>query len=731
MRSARWPGWMLPALALAVLLLAAGIRFHLLGAQSLWNDEGNSLRLAQRSVGDLIDAAGRDIHPPGYYLLLKAWTGVAGTSEFALRALSALAGLVAVALAMALGRALFARLAGITAGLLVALSPLAVTYSQETRMYAQLALLAAASMWAFVVWLRAFSARMDASAEPARRLRPRPPHGVDDPVTPPAARDARQAEVSPPASFALSLPSFLSWKESGRWLLALGLCNAAGMYTQYAFAFTLAAQVVWLLAWSAARRLDAAARHALIAYAAAGLLALALFLPWLPTAWDQVTAWPRTGVEVAPGEQVRAVLTWITVGNTAGAVSWARLILPLLLALASLIPLRGARRASYGWRAGLPLVWAGIGVAALVASGAYREANLKFLLPAQIALAVSLGGGLWRVWAETWEETRAGHRPAPTQSAGFVGAGSQIRPGNRASMPGGPYLARVGGRIAALVLVGVLAAGQIAALDALYTDPAYARDNYRAMAARITAEARPGDAVILDAPNQIEVFSYYYHGDAPVYELPRGLGGDDTATRAEVRDVIAAHGRIWVLFWGEEERDPRRVVQATLDAEAFPVRSAWYGDVRLALYAVLAEPPAAPDATVAAAFGEHITLDGYALSARDAQPGDVLGVTLFWRTDAPLDARYKVTVQLLSPEGALIDQHDAEPGNNQFPTVAWTPGEVVIDLHGLAVPPDALPGEYAIIVGLYDPAAPLERLPVRREGQPDADALPLASLTLR
>ena len=73
------------ALFALLILLAFGARVHRLDAQSLWNDEGNSLRLAQRSAADLIESAGHDIHPPGYYLTLKAWIAVAGESEFSLR----------------------------------------------------------------------------------------------------------------------------------------------------------------------------------------------------------------------------------------------------------------------------------------------------------------------------------------------------------------------------------------------------------------------------------------------------------------------------------------------------------------------------------------------------------------------------------------------------------------------------------------------------------------------
>jgi len=141
------------ALFALLILLAFAVRFHFLERQSLWNDEGNSLRLAQRSVPDLLDAAGRDIHPPGYYLALKGWLALAGESEFGLRALSALQGVLTVAVTMALGRTLFGGATGALAGLFVALSPFAVTYSQETRMHAQLALLSAASMALFARWL--------------------------------------------------------------------------------------------------------------------------------------------------------------------------------------------------------------------------------------------------------------------------------------------------------------------------------------------------------------------------------------------------------------------------------------------------------------------------------------------------------------------------------------------------------------------------------------------------
>jgi hypothetical protein len=230
------------------------------------------------------------------------------------------------------------------------------------------------------------------------------------------------------------------------------------------------------------------------------------------------------------------------------------------------------------------------------------------------------------------------------------------------------------------------------------------------MARLIAANPRPDDAIILDAPNQQEVFTYYYRGSAPLYPLPAGLGGDDAAAEAAVKDVIARHRRIFVLYWGEAERDPNRVVEKTLTASAFEASSTWYGDVRLVQYATL---PSSAGVTTGmnARFGDSIRLQSATLSANRVQPGDVLGVTLTWSTDQPLTQRYKVFVQLLNDQGQLVAQHDGEPGNNLALTTTWKPGQAVTDLHGLLIPTTLPSGGYHLIAGLYDAHDPGARLP--------------------
>src|SRR5512135_3670105 len=63
---------------LAILLAGTALRLFRLGAGSLWYDETVSVYLAGSPVPELLRHTAGDIHPPGYYLLLRGWLLVAG-----------------------------------------------------------------------------------------------------------------------------------------------------------------------------------------------------------------------------------------------------------------------------------------------------------------------------------------------------------------------------------------------------------------------------------------------------------------------------------------------------------------------------------------------------------------------------------------------------------------------------------------------------------------------------
>jgi uncharacterized membrane protein len=126
-------------------VLAAGLRFATLGAQSYHHDEiVTASRVLRGDLWHAMDAVGfSESAPPLYYLLAWLWTQLTGTGEFGLRSLSALAGVATVPVAYLIGAELRGRRTGIVAAALVAVNPMLIWYSQEARAYALLSLLTA------------------------------------------------------------------------------------------------------------------------------------------------------------------------------------------------------------------------------------------------------------------------------------------------------------------------------------------------------------------------------------------------------------------------------------------------------------------------------------------------------------------------------------------------------------------------------------------------------------
>ncbi len=133
----------------AVVLAGAYLRFHGLDRQSLWLDELASVEVASRPTLATVVTEGlrRDVHPPLYFLLLHLVVKAFGNSEFALRALSAAAGVLSIPLVFLLGRKLYDEETGLFASALTAALWYPIYYSQEARPYSLLMLLALASSW--------------------------------------------------------------------------------------------------------------------------------------------------------------------------------------------------------------------------------------------------------------------------------------------------------------------------------------------------------------------------------------------------------------------------------------------------------------------------------------------------------------------------------------------------------------------------------------------------------
>jgi len=123
--------WLAPSL----LLLLIG-RWRI-GLPGLWPDELATLNAATLPRPDLLKLLGNiDAVDAPYYLVMHYWVQAFGVSEIALRLPSLFAMAAAAALVAVLGKRLFGPDAGLLAGLLFAVHPIAARYGQEARGYA-------------------------------------------------------------------------------------------------------------------------------------------------------------------------------------------------------------------------------------------------------------------------------------------------------------------------------------------------------------------------------------------------------------------------------------------------------------------------------------------------------------------------------------------------------------------------------------------------------------------
>ncbi len=125
------------AIALILLLISSLlVRSISLLKSSIWHDEGFSLMLASRSPLDIWLGSARDVHPPLYYEILHFWTEIFGNSVLSVRSLSLVAGIIVVWLGYQIAFMISKkRNVALLAGLLLSLNPFLIRYSQEVRMY--------------------------------------------------------------------------------------------------------------------------------------------------------------------------------------------------------------------------------------------------------------------------------------------------------------------------------------------------------------------------------------------------------------------------------------------------------------------------------------------------------------------------------------------------------------------------------------------------------------------
>jgi 4-amino-4-deoxy-L-arabinose transferase-like glycosyltransferase len=283
------PDSLIPApsfLCLLILLLAWALRLYQLEADSLWGDEIFTATQSPLPTLELLRWTAGDIHPPGYYLIvgrLADWSGWAYLPPSALtdwlwRFPSAVVGILAVALTYRVGTDLLGRQIGLAGALLLAVSPVAIQYSQEARMHGLFLLGVALSTWTLT-----------------------------------------RALASPGQQWA--------------WWLAYALATALSLYTVYLAFVVLAAQGAWVIKYQIAnskyqipnsKYQISNSQSPILGWLGSVALAFVLYLPWWPTLLGIVNRRLATGdTETGVGSPLVFLVKGIySLGPSPGWAAW-------------------------------------------------------------------------------------------------------------------------------------------------------------------------------------------------------------------------------------------------------------------------------------------------------------------------------------------------------------------------------------------------------------------------
>ncbi|MDD2890083.1 MAG: glycosyltransferase family 39 protein [bacterium] len=134
-----------------IVLLGSFLRLYQLGTESIWLDEAVGIQnICSSFTGMIGNVFSHDTSPPLYFICLWSWVKMFGTSEIAVRSLSAILGILSILLMYKLGGLLFSKKEALIGTFIFAISKPPIWVSQEARMYPLFMFLVLASSILFI-----------------------------------------------------------------------------------------------------------------------------------------------------------------------------------------------------------------------------------------------------------------------------------------------------------------------------------------------------------------------------------------------------------------------------------------------------------------------------------------------------------------------------------------------------------------------------------------------------
>jgi len=245
-------------------------------------------------------------------------------------------------------------------------------------------------------------------------------------------------------------------------------------------------------------------------------------------------------------------------------------------------------------------------------------------------------------------------------------------------------LALLGG-LALLVLLPVLAHAYNAAQ--LNSSPAGMFAQF--MQTQLPADQPRPRLLLSDQATYRQLYPYLQ----PTLDLQLADGESRQLTgAATLSQLLAGQNRVWILPTGPQaQRLQNLVTQRGTELASYAIA----GLGTASLYSFEKNPlPVIPPVR----FIGGIELLAHHVETTPA----AVNVTLYWRAREPQNQNLTVFTQLLDSSGKLVASHDSVPRNGTAPVTGWTAGAVQIDPHRIELPANFAPGDYTLLVGLYN-----------------------------
>lgn len=285
----------------------------------------------------------------------------------------------------------------------------------------------------------------------------------------------------------------------------------------------------------------------------------------------------------------------------------------------------------------------------------------------------------------------------------------------------------------ASALVALLAL-QARGLHQYYTNPKYARWDYRGHIGILSRDARGGAALVFNGDEDLPLpLRYYTPSDVSWHILPEECVSEAAEIESQIATVASEHTFIWLVRRLPLQCDRDGLLYGWLNRNAYRTHEFWLENHQFSHYMTPAAMPevVAPAQSPPATFAGLFALQGYAINNAQPSPGETLALLLRWQPLASMEMDYKFFIVLLSSEGEIFAFRDGMPVNWTRSTSSWQVGELIDDRWGLSVEANARPGRYPLYVGAYNPASG-ERLPlVTGAGEVVGDMLEITTLEVQ